>query len=29
MIGFFPTLYPDELWYSAIARFYIHSGIAY
>ena len=29
MISFFPTLYPDELWYSAIARYHLHSGIAY
>ena len=29
MVGFFPSLYPDELWYSAIVRFHAHSGMAY
>lgn len=29
MVGFFPSLYPDELWYSAIVRFHVHSGMAY
>lgn len=29
MIGFFPQLYPDELWYSAIIRYHLHAGIAY
>ena len=26
MIGFFPAPYPDELWYSVICRYHIHSG---
>ncbi len=26
MIGFFPTLYPDELLYSLLARYYAYSG---
>lgn len=26
MISFFPTPYPDELWYSVICRYHIHSG---
>ena len=29
MIGFFPQLYPDELWYSVIMRYHLHAGIAY
>lgn len=29
MIGFFPQLYLDELWYSAIMRYHLHAGIAY
>ena len=29
MIGFFPQLYPDELWYGAIMRYHLHAGIAY
>ena len=29
MIGFFPQLYPDELWYSAIIPYHLHAGIAY
>ena len=26
MISFFPTPYPDELWYSVICRYHIRSG---
>lgn len=26
MISFFPTPYPDELWYSVICRYHVHSG---
>ena len=26
MLSFFPTPYPDELWYSVIARYHTHSG---
>ena len=26
MIGFMPQIYPDELFYSWICRYYIHSG---
>ena len=26
MISFFPTSYPDELWYSVICRYHVHSG---
>ena len=26
MIPFFPTPYPDELWYSVICRYHIRSG---
>ncbi|WP_373261869.1 TniQ family protein [Hungatella hathewayi] len=26
MLNFFPTLYPDELWYSAICRYHVWSG---
>lgn len=26
MISFFPSPYPDELWYSVICRYYVHSG---
>ena len=26
MIGFFPSPYPDELWYSVICRYHVHSG---
>ena len=29
MIGFFPQLYPDELWYSVLMRYHLHAGIAY
>ena len=25
-IGYFPQIYPDELIYSVLARFYVHSG---
>ena len=26
MISFFPSPYPDELWYSVICRYHVHSG---
>ena len=26
MIGFFSSPYPDELWYSVICRYHVHSG---
>ena len=26
MLSFFPFPYPDELWYSVIARYHTHSG---
>ncbi len=26
MINFFPSPYPDELWYSVICRYHVHSG---
>lgn len=26
MISFFPTPYPDELWYSVICRYHIRNG---
>ena len=26
MLHYFPTPYPDELWYSVIARYHTHSG---
>lgn len=26
MLDFFPTPYPDELWYSVISRYYMYSG---
>lgn len=29
MIGFFPSPYPDELWYSVICRYHVHSGNYY
>ena len=27
MLNWFPTPYPDELWYSVLCRFYVSSGI--
>ena len=29
MINFFPSPYPDELWYSVICRYHVHSGNYY
>ena len=29
MIPFFPTPYPDELWYGVVTRFHLHSGFAF
>ena len=29
MIPFFPTPYPDELWYGTVTRFHLRSGFAY
>ena len=29
MIPFFPTPYPDELWYGLITRFHSHSGFPF
>lgn len=29
MIPFFPQIYPDELWYSAITRFHKYSGLQF
>lgn len=26
MISFFSSPYPDELWYSVICRYHVHSG---
>ena len=26
MLSFFPSPYPDELWYSVLARYHTHSG---
>lgn len=26
MIAYFPNFYPDELLYSVLARYYVHSG---
>ena len=26
MLTFFPTLYPDELWYSALCRYQVRTG---
>ena len=27
MLKFFPTPYPDELWYSVLCRYYVSTGI--
>lgn len=29
MIPFFPTPYPDELWYGLVTRFHLHSGFEF